>query len=223
MSDIRHPSDDTLNEYLDQMLGFAEREALELHLEGCGACKHRLERLQHLFDALAAIPEDAPAPFLAEAVIQKLAASPAAAQPPPAQPAVFSPRVRRLMIFQAILAVLLAAVVWPAAQVRLPVGIPPAEEVQEIVDRVAAFPPQARDLWLQGSSRLAEAVQGLLETMQPWEPWEMLRTAGQRLPYPMLAVVLTASVLLWLVGNRLALRSPPFRSMGEAKEEKRGL
>jgi anti-sigma factor RsiW len=238
MSDLRHPADGTLNEYLDQMLGSAEREALELHLEGCAACRQRLERLQSLFVALAALPEEAPEPYLAEAVLQKLAASPAAeqpvsaqpasaqpasAQPSPAQPAGFPPRVRRLMIFQAILAALLAALAWPATGMRLPAGFLPSAEVQEFVVRAAELPPQARDLWLQGFSHFIEVFRTLLENLQPWEAWEMLRTAGQRVPYPLLAVVLAAAVLLWLAGNRLALRSPPFRSMGEAKEEKRGL
>jgi anti-sigma factor RsiW len=51
-----HPTETQLHDYLDGLLGEAERRAVERHVHACGTCRAELEALQALAARLSALP-----------------------------------------------------------------------------------------------------------------------------------------------------------------------
>lgn len=64
----------TLNEYLDETLPPPRRAQVEQHLHACSACREELAELEHVFTALAELPEQPLSRDLSGAVMQRLAA-----------------------------------------------------------------------------------------------------------------------------------------------------
>ena len=55
-----HPSDATLNEYVDEGLTAAERGAVDVHLGACDACRATVAGLRALGHAVASLEPIAP-------------------------------------------------------------------------------------------------------------------------------------------------------------------
>jgi predicted anti-sigma-YlaC factor YlaD len=72
---MNHLTETQLNEYLDKTLSTAKRRQVEAHLSGCAACRAELASLQTVFQALAALPEAAPARDLAPSIRKSLSGS----------------------------------------------------------------------------------------------------------------------------------------------------
>jgi len=66
------PSSGTLQDHLEGLLADDERVALELHVATCDRCVVELTRLESLFVRLGALPLEAPAPGLADRVLDQV-------------------------------------------------------------------------------------------------------------------------------------------------------
>jgi len=53
---MTHPSDDTLNDYVDGALSADERVEVQRHIESCAQCGSLVADLRHIVDAAAALP-----------------------------------------------------------------------------------------------------------------------------------------------------------------------
>jgi hypothetical protein len=69
---MRHLGESILNGYLDDTLRPAEQLAASVHLDGCPACRSRLESLRSLARTLAGLPEEPLRRDLARAVLSAL-------------------------------------------------------------------------------------------------------------------------------------------------------
>lgn len=61
-----------LQDYLEELLPESERRAFEAHLAACPRCAVERVRLERLFDALDAMPLEAPSPAMAERVLDRV-------------------------------------------------------------------------------------------------------------------------------------------------------
>ena len=81
---MRHPTDDVLNDYHDDVLAAAERAALEEHLASCAVCDDRCAALGELLDQLHGVPREiAPPEALWTEVLARIDEAPASAPPNP--------------------------------------------------------------------------------------------------------------------------------------------
>jgi anti-sigma factor RsiW len=71
MKHDEHPSEETINLYLDGELDDSEWTRVEAHLTTCAACRAEVEALQELFTALDEMA-DAPAPNMAPGVVARI-------------------------------------------------------------------------------------------------------------------------------------------------------
>ncbi len=69
---MSHLPETLLNEYLDERLAPADRQATELHLKECAGCRSRLEELRSVFQFLGEAPERTLKHDLAPAVLARL-------------------------------------------------------------------------------------------------------------------------------------------------------
>jgi hypothetical protein len=65
---------DRLSEYLDQELSATEREALEAHLQQCGACSQALEELRQVTERAGALEDRPPSGDLWSGIATRMAA-----------------------------------------------------------------------------------------------------------------------------------------------------
>ncbi|MBW1917516.1 MAG: zf-HC2 domain-containing protein [Deltaproteobacteria bacterium] len=61
-----------LSAYMDDELPLTQKEMIQAHLAICPACRQELARLEHLWQALANLPETAPPSDLVEGVLARL-------------------------------------------------------------------------------------------------------------------------------------------------------
>jgi Putative zinc-finger len=66
------PRTDVLQDYLEELLAAPERATFEAHLRDCPVCAVERVRLERLFDALDAMPLEAPSPAMAERVLDRV-------------------------------------------------------------------------------------------------------------------------------------------------------
>ena len=69
---MKHLTETQLNEYLDNALTTPAQVRLDVHLSDCMECRARLDFLQTIFQALAALPEQTPSCDLTPSVLQAL-------------------------------------------------------------------------------------------------------------------------------------------------------
>ena len=69
---MNHLSDTLLNEFLDSVLSVGRLRAAQTHLDGCQACRSRLDGLRMMAHSLAALPDDPLAHDLTPAVLSRL-------------------------------------------------------------------------------------------------------------------------------------------------------
>ena len=75
------PPNEALSAYADRMLAPREQARLELHLQGCRACQHRLDELLSLQHALRALPSPVLGFDLAARLEDRLRPRPQRSQP----------------------------------------------------------------------------------------------------------------------------------------------
>lgn len=187
----QHPSDETLNEYLDGVLDAPARARVDAHLAGCLQCAARLEAVRALFAELEALPDEPLARDLSAGVLAHLR------QPEHALSSL--PALRWVVAMQALAALMLLAVAAPFALASLPVaemallGRPLLDSVTELLAGLAA---QAQSLGAALAAWSEQSVAGARALAAPLaETSTALLGAG-------LAVVF----VLWVLGNGLLLR-----------------
>jgi anti-sigma factor RsiW len=111
---MTHPSDESLNEYLDKVLAPPDYSAVELHLAACPACAARLTEFRTLFASLDLLPKKTLEVDLVSRVLSRLPHSEAL------------PRsVRWLAVTQVVAVIIALAVAWPLVIAVFPVEIIP--------------------------------------------------------------------------------------------------
>ena len=185
---MNHLDDFTLNEYLEHTLDDSERDAVDLHLKVCAACRAKLDELQAVFMELDVLPEIELEHDLTSSVLARL-------------PQKESVRVWT-RAFAAQMGVALGFVCWLGMQVVPFVRIPrfafpefPAMDIQVLFTRLLA---------IQFS---------ILEFRFPAFSFQLPTFA---FPMPTLTLEITTVqlitlsvlvVLLWALGNAILLRS----------------
>ena len=71
---MKHPDETQLNDYLDHLLGPAERDEIETHLATCSACRKELAALEQVFTLLNDLDEAPLSADLSVRVLKQLAA-----------------------------------------------------------------------------------------------------------------------------------------------------
>ena len=164
-----------LHDYVDGVLGVAEREALEAHLAGCAECRRELAALQELLVRAAGLPDEIPPardlwPAIAAAIEDEAAARRERAAAPAGRPRgvlrrLFAPGGDRLASALAAAAVLalVAVVVWRAlvapgpgdAPLRLAERTGPGETPAAVAAALATLEAECRagDVQLAGLAR----------------------------------------------------------------------
>jgi anti-sigma factor RsiW len=111
---MKHLSDETINECLDQTLAPDQRELVEAHLAACPFCAGRIAELRALFANLDALPDLALELDFAPAVIRQIAEQ---------QPISIPWPVRWLAGLQVVVILLAGVLAWPLAAASLPAGL----------------------------------------------------------------------------------------------------
>jgi anti-sigma factor RsiW len=184
-SQLPHPDDIQLNEYLDGYLVDDQIMALKLHLESCPQCTTRLDELRSVFVSLEMLPDLPLERELSSEVV-------AAIQP--------KWKLSQRWIWGALAQFILAVIVilW-AVPSRLKTWWPLIMEMQ------LALSTQLSERWLAllttWSTKLTEFQLIWPDLFTEWQPPALLETT-QILVWP----AFLAAILLFVVGNGLLLR-----------------
>lgn len=115
-----HLSDETLNEYLDNVLAAADLSEAESHFAVCPECAGRLSELSILFAELDLLPEQTLEIDLVPRVLSRLPES------------VLPRSVRWLAAAQMLAAIIAVVIAWPLVAAVFPAGIiPPLPSLNE--------------------------------------------------------------------------------------------
>jgi anti-sigma factor RsiW len=188
MKHDEHPSEETINLYLDGELGVGERASVGAHLAECPICRAEAEALQGLFAALDGLA-DAEAPDVAAGVVARI-----------------RPRAR------------LAALRWllPALQGAAAVGLLAWGWVRLTGCLAAAVQSLPLEVLKETEARAFEWIVAQWLALDGWvsAAWVQARDqltwglplVGIDLPPAGLVTVAVLLVALWVVGNAILLR-----------------
>lgn len=187
----QHPSDEALNEYLDDALDASARASVAAHLAACPHCAARLASLRTLFATLDALPE--------EPLTRDLSAGVVAHLPRPAEALTTPPKLRWVVAAQALAAVILLTIAAPFVIATLPVT-----EVMRLSQPALQFVTEL----LAG---LVAQVQSLTDSFTAWREQGVssvraLTAPVAETPALLLGAGLAAAFGLWILGNGLWLR-----------------
>jgi len=179
---MKHLSDETINEYLDQALAPTLRPGVEAHLTACPICASRMAALRALFAELDSLPDISSQLDFAPAVLEQIA-----------KPTGDVPRLVQWLAGAQVLAMLVAGILaWPLVTASLP-QVP---SYLPHLERFAAFLSaiSATRLDLANSLRLPSLAIPVID-----------------LPSATLIYSAIGLSLLWLLGNGLFLLPRPRR------------
>jgi hypothetical protein len=180
---IDHLDDDTLNEYLDNILDPSSRTAVDQHLEGCADCRRRADDMRLVFQALDSIQDIAISSDLATGVMAQIREK---------EPASRIPFWLAALIFvQVLVIVLMAIILWPSAGnwlIQAGQNVPEALNVLPVENILN----QPAELFGTLTSTIVEAV-GSVQS-------PLFLSAGQW------ALMITLALIIWLAGNSVLLR-----------------
>lgn len=180
---IVHLDDDTLNEYLDNNLEPSSRTAVDQHLEGCADCRRRADDLRLVFQALDSIQDIAISSDVSSEVMAQIQ-KPEAASRIPLWLAV-------LITFQVLVILLMAIVLWPSAGNWL---IQAGQNVPEALNELPV------ENILNQPTELIETLTGTITQAAGSIESPLFLSAGQWV------LVITLTLIIWLVGNSMLLR-----------------
>jgi anti-sigma factor ChrR (cupin superfamily) len=195
---VRHPATGQLQDYAEGLLGGAVQATIEGHLARCPSCRGEVAAFEALDAMLADLPQLAPAPEFADAVltahrIERLQATVPAA---PSRATLLGRRVR-------------AVVTSPRHRLAAALGLAlaPALLLALVVRAVFSHPlvtPSSLSsfAWL----RLRDALGGVGQTLR-WVSTEVAHTALPALPQGSLAGALTAGSMLTLAAAWIVYRN----------------
>ncbi|MEW5871935.1 MAG: zf-HC2 domain-containing protein [Chloroflexota bacterium] len=215
MHNLIHPSEEMLNEYLDDVMEAGQRAELEAHLAGCSACAARLEELNEVFVALQNLPELSLGRDLAPSILARVprgwqrrhrAETPAA--------------LGWLFGLQIVLAVALLLASWSlVAQEALAWELPELDEqawakVEQVVQgwaeegqiawqSVLDWPSSWQSDWKSTWQSTQLAVE---QGTAAWQQWTVQAESWQ-LPQIDLVTLLMAAILAWMAANGWLLQS----------------
>ncbi len=181
---MKHPTEETLNEYIDHALPPAIQAELQEHLTTCMECAAHLSVLENLFVNLTALPEEPLRRDLAAPVIQALST-----------PVSLPPLLQRATLLQIILVITTII----AASPTLMQDLPPFDiEIPALSSQADTL----QALWIE-----------LLNTQFTLQVPELPAFSIVETTTLALTLVLASALLLWLVGNGLLLKeqNPPSR------------
>jgi anti-sigma-K factor RskA len=189
----QHPSDETLNEYLDNALDAPARANVDAHLAGCSQCTAQLEMWRALFSELDTLTEEPLARDLSAGVLARL---------PLVQPRV-QPTLTWLFVIQALAAVLVLALVTPftlslltsAAALELS-----AQAQQAGLDFLASLNTDGQSLGAAIDAGLQQILANVAALSAPLAETSLLGVG----------VALAAAFVLWVLGNGALLRVTAF-------------
>lgn len=189
----QHPSDEALNEYLDNALDAPARANVDAHLAGCSQCTAQLEMWRALFSELDTLTEEPLARDLSAGVLARL---------PLVQPRV-QPTLTWLFVIQALAAVLVLALVTPftlslltsAAALELS-----AQAQQAGLDFLASLNTDGQSLGAAIDAGLQQILANVAALSAPLAETSLLGVG----------VALAAAFVLWVLGNGALLRVTAF-------------
>lgn len=189
----QHPSDEALNEYLDNALDAPARANVDAHLAGCSQCTAQLAMWRALFSELDTLTEEPLARDLSAGVLARL---------PLVQPRV-QPTLTWLFVIQALAAVLVLALVTPftlslltsAAALELS-----AQAQQAGLDFLASLNTDGQSLGAAIDAGLQQILANVAALSAPLAETSLLGVG----------VALAAAFVLWVLGNGALLRVTAF-------------
>lgn len=197
-----HPSEETLNAYLDQVLDSEARKEVEAHFVHCAHCAARLEELQSLFAAIAGLEDLSLGRDLSPAVL-------AALRPP----RIHFQALRWAAVIQMLTATLLIVLAWP--RVLQVVETLDFEYLQvwvtsNAVELFQALSSLGHSVWEYGSTLTGPLLQMMPAIQQVY------------LPRSTWLVLITSVTALWAVGNGLLLPTRSAELHGASRRERDG-
>ena len=192
---MNHLDEFTFNEYLDDILDEPKRDAADLHLQSCAACRTKLDEIRSVFAELDALPEVQFERDLAPSILARLP------QKPPVR--VWS------RAFAAQLGAAIGLMFWLGMQVVPFIRVPqiifpefPALDIQTLVTRLLTLQLPIPKSRVSISSFRFPTFSFQLPTFGFKMPTLVLEITTVQL------ITLSVSVvLLWAVGNVILLRS----------------
>lgn len=167
-----HLDEDVLNEYLDDLLDAGQARTVEAHLEGCPACRQRLDMLRAVFQALDDLPDEPLTRDLSAVILARLPATQAQPLPRARQSGTWLASWR-LPVLQALAAILLLAATWPFVSQGL------VEWLEPGMLALQTLPPAVYSEMAQ--FHLAQDLAGAFQTLAQSFSIPSWQTAGQSL------------------------------------------
>jgi hypothetical protein len=179
---MTHLSEETLNEYLDDVLSLSARAQADGHLAACLDCRAELEARRGLFAALESLPDVALNRDLSAGVMTALE-----------NRAGIPPVVRLAVLVQALAVIAILVLAWPLVDVAV-LRLPSLLDLPSTPDLLGWFALQ-RAAWMQIFTQLGSLPSFGSSFSLDLDP-----------PAILITLTVVSASLLWLVGNGLLLR-----------------